>query len=270
MFRPPSNKLRLVAGSIPPAAAAGLADAPNVRCLKDHSKGTVWLFQTDDNAFVFKCGPIRTLKRRIQTLFRATPAWRHWHAARTLQSRGILTAPTLTILHGNDRRGLRIECLILGFVPGGTLLDHLAAEDLTPRQEHRAAEAVATLVGRLTDHNLRFRDAKPSNLILTDAHSSPATLAMIDCADLRRRRSTRESAVAEMLTAAYLEPSGCDIPPRRTLCARAIHTAARHLRPDNPRAAARALWHETAARVRAHGSATPADNPLTTPEQPGA
>jgi len=258
---PPSDNPRVLRQSIPGDWAAALGTIEHARCLKDHPGGTVWRATLLGHDCILKSTPLTSPKRRVQALLRRSPAWKHWRAAHWLYAHGIDTAPPLALLRCAHKHAPS-ECLVLAFLPGGTVLDHLAARDLSPAAEHRLAEAVATLACRLASQGVRNRDAKPSNLIVTEITTRLATLAVIDCADLRRVRSSPEHAVAEMLASAFIEPLGCTLPPRRALCARAVRTAARTLDPDHASAATKRLWHHVAAIVAAHGDPTPADHPL--------
>lgn len=257
----PADNPRVLCQSIPGDWAAALRTLESPRCLKDHPGGTVWRATLLGHDCILKSTPLTSPKRRVQALLRRSPAWKHWRAAHWLYAHGIDTAPPLALLRCSHERS-PFECLVLAFLPGGTVLEHLADRDLTPAEEHRLAEAVARLACTLAKQGVRNRDAKPSNLIVTSIDRSAATLAVIDCADLRRVRGSAEHAVAQMLASAFIEPLGCDLRPRRALCARAVYTAARTLTPDQPAATARSLWHQIAAIVTAHGDATPADNPL--------
>ncbi|MDQ7012746.1 MAG: hypothetical protein Q9O74_02480 [Planctomycetota bacterium] len=277
MFRPPDHNTRLIARAAPGNWAAALGDLHNPQCLKDHPKGTVYRATLLGRDCIIKCSPIASPKRRLQTLLRQTPAQKHWKNALWLRAHNIPTAPPLAILRGTHDT-TPVECLVLAFLPGSTVLDHLAADDLSTAEQHRVAETLATIACRLATLGVRNRDPKPSNLIVTNVTPERAELAVIDCADLRHTRKTIEHAVARMLAAAYIEPLGCGIPPRRALCARAIRTAAAALHPHHPHhphhpdhpdhphhptAAAQQLWKHTAAIVSTHRNPTPAHNPLT-------
>ena len=258
---PPSDNPRVLRQSIPGDWAAALGTIEHARCLKDHPGGTVWRATLLGHDCILKSTPLTSPKRRVQALLRRSPAWKHWRAAHWLYAHGIDTAPPLALLRCAHKHAPS-ECLVLAFLPGGTVLDHLAARDLAPAAEHRLAEAVATLACRLASQGVRNRDAKPSNLIVTEITTRLATLAVIDCADLRRVRGSPEHAVAQMLASAFIEPLGCKLPPRRALCARVVRAAAQKLHPDQPSAAARDLWSQIDAIVTGHGDATPTDSPL--------
>ncbi|MFG0259536.1 MAG: hypothetical protein ACF8LK_04205 [Phycisphaerales bacterium JB041] len=259
----PTDNPRVLRQSIPGDWAAALRTLESPRRLKDHPGGTVWRATLLGHDCILKSTPLIRRKRRAQALLHRSPAWKHWRAAHLLFARGIDTAPPLALLRYTENQA-PFECLVLAFLPGGTVLEHLADRDLAPSEEHRLAEAVATLACTLASHGLRNRDAKPSNLVVTSIDRSAACLAVIDCADLRRVRGSPEHAVAQMLASAFIEPLGCGLTPRRALCARAVHTAAHILTPDQPATTARRLWQRAAAIVTAHGDATPADNPLRT------
>lgn len=264
MFCPPDRNTRLIASAAPGDWAAALGDIRAPEPLKDHAKGTVYRATLLGRECILKCAPIANPKRRLQALLRRTPARRHWRNALWLRASGIDSAAPLAIVHGEHKK-TPIECLVLEFLPGATALDHLAARDHTARAQHRIAEATATLACTLARLGVRNRDPKPSNLIVTELTPNRATLAVIDCADLRPARASLEQTVAGMLASACIEPLGCGLPLRRALCARAIHSAARTLDPDDPAAAARRLWARAAAVVAAHTDPTPINDPLARP-----
>lgn len=262
MLRPPDNRLRVLAaapdGPAPAQLAAALKARPGGELLKAHARGAVWRTTLAGHHCVLKCTPLAGPRRRLQALFRATPAWRHWRSARWLLANGVRTAAPLAIVRGRAG-GQPVECLVLKFIPGHTVLHHLATGDLSPRQQHRVAEAVADLAVTLARRGRANRDPKPSNLIVLGPSDASTELAVIDCADLR---PAGRSPIARALAAAFLEPLGCAYPPRASLRMRAVVAASRAVAPENPRPFSRTLWREAAAIVAAHGDPTPLDDPF--------
>lgn len=242
------------AGACARAAAGGCV-------LKDHAGGTVWRATVLGRECVLKCVPVRGPRRRIQSLLRISPAWRHWRNACWLRGRGIAAGEPLAIVEGRSGAA-SVECLVVGYVSGATVLAHAAGRDLPPRAEHRVAEAIAMVACRLAREGRKNRDPKPSNLVVMRAGERAAELAVIDCADLRRCARENDAAIVRALAAAVLEPMGCGCAPRLALRARAVREAAGRLEPADVRAAFRRLWRRIEAVVEAHGDPTPRDDPL--------
>lgn len=229
--------------------------------LKDHPGGTVWRASMLGRPCVVKCLRLDTARRRLQAAMGMSPAWRHWHGARWLRAHGFSTAETWAIVRGL-RDGEPVECLIMQFLPGESVLEHMAMLDLPARRQHQVASAVARLACRLAHEGRVNRDAKPSNLIVTSLHETGAHLAVIDCADLRPCRRDDEGAVARMLASAVLEPLGVGCLSRSPVLLRAVRTAGEALEPASARACAKRLWRRVEQAVRTHGDPTPAHNPL--------
>jgi len=259
---PPSENVRVVAraGAGDWAGAWG-AGAPSAGVLKDYERGTVWRARLLGRECVVKCTLMKPARRRIQAALRRSPAWRHWRNARWLRGRGFAAGEPLAILRGASG-GRSAEALVLEYLPGRTVLAHLAAGDLAPRAEHAVARALGELAAGLARAGRLNRDAKPSNLVVVHTGAARAELALIDCADLRRCRRGDERAVVRALASAVIEPIGCGCAPRLALRARAVREAVRVLGDADAREAFRRVWRRVGAAVTAHGDPTPRDNPL--------
>ena len=258
---PPAQQIRVVARASQADWGGGCAALEEGRVLKDHSRGTVWQRELFGRECVIKCQKLDSPRRKLQSMLCASPAWRHWKQARWLLAHGFSTAEPLAIVRGR-RDGTAVECLVLEYLSGRSVLEHLAGGGLSAGCEHRVAEAVAHLACRLARERRCNRDAKPSNLIVTSLHETGADLAVIDCADLRRCPPNDEAAIVRMLVSAALEPMGCGCLPRRAVRMRAVFTAAEVLDPANPRTRAKRLWRLIERAVAAHGDPTPKDDPL--------
>ena len=263
---PPAQQVRVVARASQADWGGACAAMAEGQPLKDHSRGTVWQAALLGCECVLKCQRLDSPRRKLQSLLHISPAWRHWRQARWLRAHGFSTAEPLAIVRGR-REGIAVECLVLAYLPGWSVLEYLAGRSgaLTARREHRVAEAIAHLACRLVSEGRYNRDAKPSNLIVTELSERGATLAVIDCGDLRRCPPRDEAALVRMLASAAIEPRGCGCQPRRSVRMRAVLTAAEVLDPAAPRQRARHLWRLLERAVAAHGDATPRDTPLPRP-----
>lgn len=195
---------------------------------------------------------------------------RHWRGARRLARAGVATATPLAL--GRAQSGsVAGEVLVLEYLPGRTLLELLAAvhkgEGPPVAEQHALAHQVGALVGRLARAWLVNRDLKPSNIIVMELSGEGASgatpqLAVIDCVGIRASMSGR--AMVRMCQSLVIEPTGCGVPPRRTLMFRAMTAC---LKSDGaPEPVARGerwiLWVGVAGRVRKHGDMRPRTNLL--------
>ncbi|VAX40485.1 hypothetical protein MNBD_PLANCTO03-512 [hydrothermal vent metagenome] len=258
---PPNQQVRVLISAFQADWGGACAAFEDGQVLKDHSRGTVWQAEMLGRECVLKCLRLDTPRRKLQSRLRISPAWRHWYQARWLLARGFSTAEPLAIVRGR-RNGEPIECLVLKYLPGQSVLEHLAGGELPARSEHRVAEAIAHLACRLTRKGRYNRDAKPSNLIVTAVQETGAALAVIDCADLRRCPPNNEAAIVRMLASAMIEPMGCGCLPRRGVRMRAVLAAAAAVEPTAPRRLARRLWRLVERAVAEHGNPRPRDMPL--------
>lgn len=216
---------------------------------------------------VVKCQRL-TVKRRVQSLLRASRAHRQWDGARRLLRAGIPAARPMVILQTKGR-SKPIETLFLQNLNGPTLLEYLAREHATMLETRRmdaaVIHAVATLLRRMQKARLYNRDGKPSNLVLTRLDATPgeeaAEIAVVDTVAIERRRWTRE-ALVRALADLYTEPLGCDCAPSNRACMRLLV----ELAPREGRRRRHALFRDVRREVLSRGDPTPKDNPLAAAE----
>lgn len=184
---------------------------------------------------------------------------RQWRGAELLVARGFQAAHPLAFLRTGSA-GARCEVLVLAWVEGRSLLEHMAS-GLPVKNEHTLARAVGELFARFQHQGLVVRDPKPSNLIVTSWQ--PLRLALVDTVDVRR------GAMDPLdITKAYFEPAGVGLKPRRSLIARALFAFVDGCadlnapRPRDRRRQVRQLWAQASQRVRRLGQPVPEDNPL--------
>ncbi len=258
---PPAQQVRVVARASQIDWGGACAAMAEGRVLKDHRRGTVWRAELLGRARVLKCLKLDTPRRKLQSLLRVSPAWRHWRQARWLRAHSFSTAEPLAIVRGK-REGAAVECLVLDYLPGQSVLEHLAGGGLSARCEYRVAEAVVSMACRLAGQGRYNRDAKPSNLIVTGVQETGADIAVIDCGDLRRCKPNDEAAIVRMLASTVIESMGCGCLPRQGVRMRAVLAAAEMVDPAAPRQRARRLWELIERAVTEHGDPTPRDTPL--------
>jgi len=222
---------------------------------------------------VVKCWSMRGLKRRVQQVISSTRGLRHWAGAVWLSGHGIATASPVALLRGH-RAGSPVECLVMEFLDGRSVLEHLGDGDLSPATEHALARCLGVQIHRIVSLGRFNRDHKPSNLIVTSAEADHPEVAIIDCGAIRRRGANRKAARERMLAMLLIEAIGCRCPPRRTLRLRAALAAlgapgAPIGQPGASRPDRRTLKRElrgliTAVddRIARHGDPTPRVNPL--------
>ncbi len=267
-------RLRLLRGispadPLPISAVKALRE--NAICLKRDHQTSVWLVHVQGRDLVVKQWRTARPKRRLQALFRRTPAFTHWRAARRLERAAIPTARCIAIARGR-RDDSPCEWLVMDHIQGQTVLRHLAERNLSPRQEHRLAEAVGSQIAQLAIACRGNRDHKPSNLIVQGEISEhePPAIAVIDCVGVgrgARREWMAKALLAECLGTATL--------PRRTIllrCALAMATDPMNDRASraDARQRARAIWHNTKRALVRHGDPTPRVNPLDQSHAPRA
>lgn len=224
----------------------------------------------------------RPVKRFFQTAFGSTRHLRQWHGAALLMKHGFAAQKPLILFRSRgvmksprspEERTCATETLVLEWLPGKSLLHHMADRDLTPRQEHALADAVGGTIRRLAEAGLGNFDAKPSNWIVM-RRADEFALAFIDTVAVRE--APGGAAPLDHLSMLVHEPIGVDCFPRRALCWRVVRAAAPSYQtdrtPPSPRpasgraprrpAAPRELWRAAAAAVARHGDPTPRVDPL--------
>jgi hypothetical protein len=257
MVRPPDDALQVirphppdpVRGEVWLRALLRAFDGSEPELIKDAGRVSVWSARPVGEEVVVKCWDLRPLRRRVQAL-------------------EVPTATTIAIVRGRRGRA-RVECLIMGRVPGMTVLD-VIAQGRAVRAEHALAERLGKQAARLGKMGAFNRDHKPSNLVVRVAerpamrlaNEAPAAAAeeivLVDCAGVRACRG-RDRGLARMLAALVIEPTGCGCPPRRALMWRCVLAAV-----GSERRRARQVWLAVAEIVRRHGDPSPRVNPLGT------
>ncbi len=234
----------------------------SIRLLKSHDRGSVWQATLGSRPCVLKCSPMTSLSMKIRHWTRSSPLWRFWYNARWLRHAGFAAAEPLAIVRGHDAAGVAVECLIHAYVPGQTVLAHLAEGDLSARRQLQVSSEIGRLAARLAAAGRFNRDAKLSNLIVTSLHKTGVHLGMIDCGDIRNCQRNSPHAIARMLASGYIEAIGCGLPLRRTLCLRALTAALAGNKQHFTRSDTKNLWDMVKQIVESHGDPTPKDHPI--------
>ncbi len=219
----------------------------HAHCLKRQPDTEVWKVECDGLPLIVKVWDL-TPRRRLESLVRRSPAWRQARGVRILRRTAIPTSQVIDIIRTPQR-----EFLVLDFIPGRSILEHLASGQLSCDQEKTVASAVGHLIARMLRARVGLRDPKPSNLICRAQPHDPAwpDLAVIDCAEAGSKNDPRWQAralVAECL--------GVGICPRRTILMRCL----REIEPD--RASRHNLWRRVAREVGESENLTPRSDPL--------
>lgn len=263
MFLPPDQRIRVVHtdGTREWGTALARLDLPaHGEVLKDHAGGTVWAAEVGGERCVVKCLDARGVRRRVQRVFRATPGWRQLEGAAWLAEHGIGTARVRAIVHGR-RGGPTVEALVLDALPGRSVLEHLAADELTACEAHGVAGAVGRVTAALLEHGRYNRDHKPSNLMVTRVDSEGADVAIVDTVAIRPvREGHADTAVGRMLANLAVEAIGTGCLPRRAILWRVLRGSLERCGMD--RAEMGGVWRGLAEAVEALGDPTPRDNPL--------
>jgi len=241
-------------------------DADGAEVLKEDAGTAVYRSALLGRDVVLKRWDLATLGSRLKAVMRVAKADRHWRGATILARARIDTAACLALATESRKPSPR-RWLVMEWVPGRSVLEHLAAADLGVRQEHALARALGRQIARFEGQAFN-RDHKPSNLIVTGDADDPG-IAVIDCVGVRRTAVIDQT---EMLASLVIEPSGCDLAVRGALAMRVLKT---FLGPNpvkpvprgaparaQSRAARNELWREVADLVRKHGDPRPRVNPL--------
>jgi hypothetical protein len=208
----------------------------------------------------------------LKGLFGLDRASRQWRGAQWLEAHGFPTARCLVLATSPRANYPHHRYLVMEAIEGTTLLEHLARHDLTVRQQHTLARALARQLVALTLAGRYNRDHKPSNLIVQNLESGEPTIAIIDTVAIRKLRPWRRADLYAMFISLVLEPVGCGCPPRRPLMMRVVVEHQRELLrrvpnvlPADPsirRAARHQDWMRIAGLIDAHGDPTPRIDPL--------
>ncbi len=209
---------------------------------------------------------------RLKELFGLDRASSQWRGAQWLEAKGFPTARCLVLATSPRANYPHHRYLVMEAIEGKSLLEHLAARDLSVRQELALARAVARQLVSLTLAGRYNRDHKPSNLIVQNPRSVDPTIAIIDTVAIRKLRPWRRADLYAMFASLVIEPLGCGCPPRRALMMRVLVEHQRellrripNLLPDDAAARRHARhldWMRIAGIIDVHGDPTPRVNPL--------
>lgn len=202
-------------------SSASAFSGPDSRELKREGENWVrrvtWRIAGGEFDVIVKRRVARGTSEVVKMLLGGSRFARHWRGANWLLANGFLTGRPMAL--GRRIRGATIEeILIVEFVPGRTVLEHLAANDLTVRRQHAAARELGRMVARLAERGRFNRDSKPSNLVLT----GDERIAILDTVAIRRRGPLGKGRDGGMLASLVIEPIGTGNRPRRTLMMRVI------------------------------------------------
>lgn len=234
---------------------------------KRSDDGTVIRAMVLSRDVVLKTIPLRGIKGLTQRFTRSTRAHRQWAGCDWLRTAG-LQAPRCVALIAGKRNGVHVECLVMDYIPGHTLLWHIARGAINDDPESHASRAVAYAVGRdiarLVKAGRFNRDHKPSNLVVAQAGPPTAQIAIVDAVAIRPLPSKDTGdAIARMLASLMIEPRGIGHPVPPAFMRRVVSAIA-HETVD---ASGVETWTEgmltRATRLAdAHVHAAPKDDPL--------
>lgn len=236
--------------------------AASSRILKEDGESWVRRASLAGRDVLVKCRPARGAGERFKRLLRSTRGDRHWRGASWLMKHGFATAPPLALADALVD-GIPCELLVTQYIHARSVLDHLAAHDLTVREEHAVARALAHLVVEMANKGKYNRDGKPSNLLVVRDPAGNVRIATIDTVAIRPARPSY--AIPRSLANLMIEPIGINAKPRLALCARAVREIVGPPQADKlpERRLARAPhWREPMAIINAHGDPRPRVNPV--------
>lgn len=241
------------------------------RTLKREAHSAVFLGQLRGRDVVVKIvdliGPIDRLASHVGL----ARLQRQWRGHERLATIGVATGQPICLARLEEPGTAPRLLLALQYVPGKSLLQHVADNDLTVKAEHRLAAALGRQIASIAMHRRYNRDHKLSNLIAVDPESAEPTIAVIDAAGVRhKRKRSRNNVAARMLFSAIVEPTGLNLRVRRSLqirvalaCAKKMLGEERSVKPTREaRDLARHLLARARARLQLHGDPTPRINPL--------
>jgi tRNA A-37 threonylcarbamoyl transferase component Bud32 len=235
-------------------------DAGSARILKAEGSSRVFRAPMLGRDVVIKVRELRGIAERVKWAAGAARGFRHWRGATWLMDHGFGTARPLVLASDGSR-----EWLVMEAIEGKTLLEHIAARDLTVREEHALAKEVGRHVSAMRKAGWFNRDFKPSNVMVRLDRRS---IACIDCVAIRRGGD----GAVRMLHALAVEPTGLGVLPRKALLARVVWSMVEADFEGNQEgveavrlarwATRRAFWRLVRESLRRHGDPTPRTNPL--------
>ncbi|MCW5765580.1 MAG: hypothetical protein KIT68_06340 [Phycisphaeraceae bacterium] len=230
--------------------ALGRTRLDSWRLLKRQDRRSVHAGTLLGQAVVVKTVRLERRRDRLRLLLGVLPLRRQFRGARRLERAGVPVAPALALCRARCESG-PVALAVFGAIDGPTLL-HAWADNPPATRAHALAAAAGELVAGIAAAGLRYRDCKPSNLIVIDQSGRPPTLVVIDPDGVRRGGPADRPA---MLASLWLEPTGVGLRPRLALAARACRGAAGG-------GDWKTLFRMAAAIVATHGDPTPRINPL--------
>ncbi|MGH7132749.1 MAG: lipopolysaccharide kinase InaA family protein [Phycisphaerales bacterium] len=241
----------------PPAILAALRDLHPTRAQVIKRDGDAEVLATEllGQPVIIKRWRARSAYEKLKMKLGFGRANRHARGTRRLQDSGIPTARVLASQLLPEQDGTLAQTLILERLPGKTVLEHLADNDLSPRQQHALARRIALDMAALIRAGYYNRDHKPSNLIVTSTDAADPRAAVIDTVAIRR---AGDIGAIRMLASLYIEPLGCGVPPRRALAFRVVRTLAN----EGLGKPYQQLWMYAGNVIRNHGDAKPKISPL--------
>lgn len=274
MILPPQRSIRIVRsdpdGPDRSAWISGVGSrdwSVGAEVLKRSDSASVIRAMVHSKDVVLKSRVIPGLKGVIQGVFGFSRAERQWRGCEWLASKGIGAPRCLAIMTGK-RDGVRIETLVLEYVPGHTLLWQIARGVISVDPTSPASRAIAYAVGndiaRLVKAERFNRDHKPSNIIVERTGPPSAALAIVDAvAIVPFKPAKRTEAMARMLASLLIEPRGIGHPVPDAFMSRVVDALAHEV----VGAAEAETWardmHAWATRlVAAHKDPVPTDDPL--------
>ncbi len=224
-----------------------------------------WVRRADlrGRGVVIKCRPVYRADDRLKVLVGASRGDRQWNGAEWLASHGFATARPLALAIG-DVDGMRAEILVTEFMVARSILEHLAARDMSARDEHEVCRALARLIAGLIKNGRYNRDGKPSNLLVVRTPQGAIDVATIDTVAIRQTGPASHTKLVAMLASLVIEPIGVGAEPRRSLKARVITGVIELLGSDPGRRHIERLelWWHVSERVQHHGDPRPRVDPL--------
>ncbi|MFN0012109.1 MAG: lipopolysaccharide kinase InaA family protein [Phycisphaerales bacterium] len=250
-------------------ALAGFDEA-SARVLKRDGADVVLAATVSGREVVVKGWLLGTLWARVKHRARGSRAWRQWRGAELLRGAGIGTPACYAVVTERGAAGVR-AWLVMERVEGRSVLEHLAAGDLSARQEHAVARAIGGMLRGLVRAGVHNRDGKPSNVIVTGFDAAgEARVAVIDTVGVRRRRAD----VVEMMKNLCMEAMGHGCMARRGLRMRVVREvvgapSGRLRRPPPPEGEEREMWRAVGERIEGHGDPMPRVDMLSDARESG-